>query len=151
MLISRVCGRFSPPGLHELTSLLQPEFCRPLPFRWAVPKLIRNSLFSGISAPTFPGQALIFSRTARKTYSKISGHRKGCNSSRTVLQASWPTPGSSEGSVGAHIVAAGSDTDEESVKSSSTSPAFAQSTIAFWHQKAMALKSLPKHSGWLTV
>jgi hypothetical protein len=72
--------------------------------------------FPGSRRPSIHGQALIILRAARKTYFKNSAHRNGRNSSRRVLQASSPTPGSSEGAVGAHAVAAGPDTDEKFFK-----------------------------------
>jgi hypothetical protein len=91
--------------------------------------LCNTSFFSGSRRPNNPGQGLILSRAAPKTY---NGHRNGRNSSCTVLQESSPTPGSLKGAVGAHVGASGSDTDEESVKSSSTSPTFKQNKMAEW-------------------
>jgi hypothetical protein len=71
--------------------------------------------FPGSWRLNIPGQALISLRTAQKPYFKNLGLRNGCNSARRVLQASSPTPGSSEGTLGAHAVAAGSDMDAKSL------------------------------------
>jgi hypothetical protein len=72
-------------------------FFHTLSFPRAAPKPIRKNLFfPGSRRPTFTGSPT--------TYCKSSVHRYGCNSSRRVLQASSPTPGSSGGALGVIIL-----------------------------------------------
>jgi hypothetical protein len=91
--------------------------------------LIRN-FFSGILAREYPWSSPDILTGSPKNVQQQFGSQKRLQLTTHGAASIVPDPRLIGGAMGAHVVAAGSDRDEKSVKSSSTSPAVKQNTIA---------------------
>jgi hypothetical protein len=105
-------------------------FFHPFSFLGLSRNLSEIPFFSGISAPEYPWLSPDILTGRPKMVQQTFESQKRLQLIMHGAAGIVPDPRLIGGAVGAYIVTAGSDTDEESVKSSSTSPAFKQKAIA---------------------